>query len=82
MAEPTWYINKKETKIIINGEEWVPVSLHTSYTRAYASALYEIVDRHLYNAGAKQPTIDACVEEIQRLNALYNHITDTGKKDK
>ena len=40
----------------------------TSHNSDYAAALYEIVDRYLYNSGAKQPTIDECIKEIQRLN--------------
>jgi len=36
MARSTWYKDKNETKIIINGEEWVPSSLLTSYNSDYS----------------------------------------------
>jgi len=38
MARPTWHKDKKETKIIINGEEWSPKSLLTSHNSDYAAA--------------------------------------------
>lgn len=43
----------------------------TSDNSEYEAALHEIIDRYLYNAGAKAPTIDACIKEIQRLNASH-----------
>ena len=43
----------------------------TSTTSDYMSALYEVIDKYLYDAGAKQPTIDRCFAEIQSLNASH-----------
>ncbi len=34
----------------------------------YNAALCDIIDTYLYNAGAKQPTIDECFEKIIQLN--------------
>lgn len=41
MAKSSWYKDKKETKIIINGEEWVPESLLTSYHSSYETSQSE-----------------------------------------
>jgi len=60
MAEPTWYINKKETKIIINGEEWVPSSLLTSHNVCD----YAVTP----TASPKLPS----VEEVMKFNSSLN----------
>lgn len=53
MAEASWNKNEKETKIIINGEEWVPSSSLTSYNSSYENELLQnklkIAVEALYN---------------------------------
>jgi hypothetical protein len=36
----------------------------------YETTLYDIIDRYLYDWGAKQTTIDRCFNEILELNKL------------
>jgi hypothetical protein len=54
-------------------EEKVKHLLERSDNSDYATALYEIINRYLYDydAGDKQPNINKCFEEIQRLNVTH-----------
>ena len=59
-----------DDKVMIEGRMFYDEK-PTSHNSDYATALYEVIDKYLYDAGAKQPTIDKCFEEIQSLNASH-----------
>jgi len=67
MAEPTWYENKKETIVIINGERWLPETSHQIYD--YEATL-RVINEYCknYNDKVDLSTFIKYVEDLQEIN--------------
>ena len=80
-AEEVEVIRIKNESFRAGYEQCKKEMTRTSHNSDYAAALYNILDKLYYDGERTDEKICKGVEEIQRLNALYNHILDTRKKD-